>query len=463
MDITPKVRENLELLSRVNLDFLAFVEKNPECLNHDNFREMDEARDKLICLQSWPTFLGEKTRKMFREAGVELFNLIKSIPERLFQNDTRKMNAYYAIPKSVLDVQMEGVTREHLDGLLARGDFLFSSSGFKCLEYNIAGNLGGYQLPLWESLYFKNSLFLKFLKEYGVKLKQRNLVGIYLEHCIRTAKPLAARFGDTEINVLQVVSSNSYSDPLGLVGYLNVLYEELLQREKPRLAGNVFLCTFEDLTVENDCLYYRGKKIHVLTEWQTGLMPRRIMKAFNAGNIRIMNGPITHLLSSKLNLALLSEQQHSGAFNRREKEIIEKYVPWTRKIVSGETTYREKKIELMDFVLAHKDKLVLKPSLGYGGYGVYIGKNVSRDQWSELVKTAAAKKDCLAQELVEGGSALYQHDRIGCAVYDQAWGCFLLGSQYGGTFLRVIRSKGTASIVNAAQGAEISIVFDVDE
>lgn len=465
MEITKEIEDTLGSLSKVNLDFLAFVEKNPACLKRENFSELEELRNKLHFLQAWPTFLGSGTKKMFREAGVEIFNLIKSIPERLFQNDTRKMSAYYQLPVSVLDVQMEGVTREHLDHLLARGDFIFSPSGLKCLEYNIAGNLGGHLLPLWESLYLKNPLILRFLREYDVTIKNKNLLEQYLAHCMRTAEPLASRSGDAEINVALVLIGDMQVNLSPMAGYLEKLYQELLQREYPSQKGNIFLCDFPALDVRDDIVYYKGCRIHALTEWYFGVTPPRIMKAFKAGNILIMNGPITNLMSAKSNLALLSEHADTdtGVFSPEEKNIIRKYVPWTRKITGGETVYRDERIQLEDFVLSHKDALVIKPSLGLGGDGVYIGKSTPRDQWEERVKNAVLKKNWVVQEAVASGSALYQHGETGCAVYDMVWGFFIFGVHYVGTFLRVILKKDAPRIVNTHQGAQVSVVFEMKE
>jgi uncharacterized circularly permuted ATP-grasp superfamily protein len=150
-------------------------------------------------------------------------------------------------------------------------------------------------------------------------------------------------------------------------------------------------------------------------------------------------------------------------FNHEEKQIIEKYVPWTRKITVGETTYRDERIRLADFILSHKDAFVIKPSLGLGGDGVYIGKNMSRDEWEEKVKTAVLKKNWVVQEAMTSSPALYQNGETGCAIYDMVWGFFIFGSYYAGTFLRVILKKDAPRIVNTHQGAQVSVVFEVDE
>ena len=461
MEITKEIKEVSKELSNVYPDFLEFVEMNPACFERSNFKELDELRRKYHLLQPWPTFLSNEKKEIFRDAGIKLCNLIKAIPKRLFNNDIGKMSDFYALPKQVLALQTEGITKAHLDNLIARGDFILSASGLKCLEYNIAGNLGGWKLPLWESLYLKNPLILQFLKEYGVEIKNKNSIEVFLEHCIQSAEGLVSLAGDNEINVAMVIKSNDGKDPDGIYGYLDRLMKELLKAKHTSLSGNVFGCDYKHLEVKDDWVYYNGKRIHVLTENYKGLVPPPIFKVFMSGHIRIMNGPVTGLLSSKLNLALLSEHEDSDIFDDEEREAIKKYVPWSRRLVAGETLYGEKKIQLEDFVLSNKDNLVIKPSLGFGGDGVYIGRNVTVIEWEALVKTALRRKDYLVQELVESISPLYQYGESGTARYDMAWGFFIFGSRYGGTFLRVIPKKNGPSVINTHQGAQISAVFDV--
>jgi hypothetical protein len=463
MELEKETKEMMGSLSQVNLYFNEFVKKNPACLNRANFVELEEMRTRLFALQYWPTFVSHERMEMFRDAAVRLFNLIKSIPQRLFHNDAQKMGAYYGQPAALIDFQMDGVTEEHLGSLLGRGDFIFSPPGLKCLEYNIAGNLGGLHIPLWESLYLKNPLILQFLNEYGIKIRNRNLMAQYLEHCIRSSEPIASRFGDTEINLTLVLQSDLRKNDFNMGGYLDTLYNEILQEKYPSLKGNVFMCDYPDLDVQNDKVYYKGRRIHVITEWHFGVMPPPFMKSFKAGNIRIMNGPITNIMSSKLNLALLSEYGDTDAFNDEEKETIKKYVPWSRKIVRGETTYKGEPISLADFILFNKDILVIKPSLGLGGEGVYLGKSMSTGEWEEVVKNAFRKKDMLVQELVESGSFMYRYGETGSNLFDMVWGFLIFGSQYSGAFLRVMLKKDLPRVLNAHQGAQVSIVFEVDE
>ncbi|MCP5048034.1 MAG: circularly permuted type 2 ATP-grasp protein, partial [bacterium] len=409
MKLEKKVIEAQQKLSKVNIDFHRFVGHNPEALKASSFKLLD-INDILYVLQPWPTFINRETKNSFKEAGVEVFELIKQIPERIFGNDTKKISAYYGISELVAGYHMEGVTHEHLDHLIARGDFLIGPSGLKCLEFNVSANLGGWYVPIWESLYLNTPVIDKFLKEYNVKPNNENLIMHEFENIIRLAcnkmKP-----GETEVNIALVGKNFVNAPDSDMHVYLNKLYDTTLKKKDPNLKGTVFLCEIQLLQSVDNQVYFGGERIHTVIEMYHGVVSPNIINAFKEGNIGLLDGPITNLISSKLNLALLSDYEDttSGIFNDKEKEIIDKYVPWSRKLIPGNTTYLQERVDLPNLVLENKDNFVLKPSVGYGGEGVCIGLRVSEKKWGQLIRKALVEKNWLVQEIAESTPALHQN------------------------------------------------------
>jgi len=64
------------------------------------------------------------------------------------------------------------------------------------------------------------------------------------------------------------------------------------------------------------------------------------------------------------------------------------------------TDYFGKETELLEFVAANRDRLVLKPNDDYGGHGITIGWNTNETQWNEALQAALADGDYLVQERV---------------------------------------------------------------
>jgi hypothetical protein len=465
LEITTDMKEILEKLSRVNVRFIEFVKKNPRGLKLSSFKSL-ELNDRYYALQSWPTFISRKRKEAFRDTAINMCELIKSIPARLFNNDPGKIGVYYNLPDNLVKIQLEGVTDDHLANLVGRGDFIFTTSGLKCLEFNVTANVSGWQIPEWESRYLQTPVIAQFLKENQVKINNDNFMGIFLDHIIQSAGHLASPDGHGSDAQLNAAMLSEGADPDSdtknpMQEYLNRLYREKLNRRF--LKGSIFICDNQHLEFKHNAVYFKGNRIHALTELYHGLVPPGVINAFTSGNLRLLNGPITGLLSNKFNLALLSEHENSDLFNRQERKVIKESVPWTRRIIPGETTYGGEKITLENFLISNKNRLVIKPSIGLGGEGVYIGQGTSAEQWETLVNKTLRDKNALVQELVDAPPGLYQLGENSCAPHDIVWGTWIFGPLYGGSFVRAIQKKGPRRVVNAYTGAKISIVFEVDE
>lgn len=441
-------------------------------------------------MQPWPTFIGLRAGEEIKEASLKVLNLIKSIPQRLFGYDHQKISEYYGISRSLTGYFLAGVNGEHIDGLLARGDFILTANGLKCLEYNINTNLGGMQDPLWKSAYLRTPIIAEFLYRGGVKLNNRNLFATLFDHLIHAALKRFSYAVD-EINLALV--SPGYADGYrnsSQERYLNAVYKDILRLKSSRMNGQVIFCDFSRLEVSGRYVYYESRRIHSLVEWYHGFMPVDISDVYKNGNILVYNGSIAWLLSNKLNMALLSENEDSDVFTPQERTIIKKYIPWTRRVVDGESSHGGAKIKLRDFVLSHRETLVLKPILGSGGEGIYMGchtpageweklvdtalqgndwkdlhidREVSEKQWGELIERARRVNSWVVQEYVESLPLLYQAGEDGCAEHRAVWGFFVFGSAFGGGYVRILPGRDHRGVVNSQQGAQKSVIFEVAE
>ncbi|UCH92325.1 MAG: hypothetical protein JSV88_18790, partial [Candidatus Aminicenantes bacterium] len=227
--------------------------------------------------------------------------------------------------------------------------------------------------------------------------------------------------------------------------------------------GEVIFCDYRHLNTADECLFYKNKRIHVLMEMYHGVLPEEILKVFKSGNICLYNGPVTKLMSSKLNLALLSQHEDSDIFSLEEREVIKKYIPWTRKTMIGEVTYGTDKVKLEEFVFSNKERLVLKPCMGISGVGIHAGKNTPGDQWKKVVNKAFKEKNWLIQEYVQSCSYLFQRGDNGCCEHIAVWGLFVFGSRYGGAWVRVLPADNKYGIINSIQGAEESVAIEVEK
>jgi hypothetical protein len=463
MDIRKNVRDAHRQLSNCSVKFLEYVEQEPELLKRSGFKVLDEMAE-VGKLQSWPTFINQHTKDRMKDAGTKVFDLIRLIPGRIFQDDVYKMSEYYQLPAEIVKIQLDGTNAGHLENILARADFFFSPSGLKCLEYNVSANLGGMQVSYWEPMYANFPVISKFLNKYNVKIIYKNVLSLLLGHLLKNALNIFPT-SESEINIAVAFPGGKQSMK-GLEvqsRYMDKVYRELLHCKPGHIEGEVIFCDYPDLKIADGFLFHKHKKIHVLMEMYHGVVFEEIMAVFKKGNLCLFNGPVTKLLSNKLNLALLSEHEHSDKFSPAERDIIKKYIPWTRRITGGVVTYENRKVKLEDFIFSNKEKMVIKPPMGMSGSDIYIGKNTPAAAWQKVVERAFNDKNWLLQEYIDSFSYLYQTGENGCAEHKAVWGIFIFGSQYAGGWVRVLHAGNKSGVINSIQGAEETVVIEVDE
>ena len=122
--------------------------------------------------------------------------------------------------------------------------------------------------------------------------------------------------------------------------------------------------------------------------------------AYRAGAICMVNSFRSKLIHKKALFAVLTNERYANLFRQDEREAILAHVPWTRRVRAEKTEHKGEEIDLLDFTMRRRDRLVLKPNDDYGGHGIYIGWNTDEISWSEALQTAVANGDYLVQERV---------------------------------------------------------------
>lgn len=466
MEITKELYETHQRLSACSVKFLDFVKDNPMCLQRSHFEPSLSQRHEFwfTRFQSWPTFINKKTKETLKEAALKVYQLIKAIPERLFSYDINKISDYYELPKDITEMLIYGVDKAYLDSLLGRGDFIFTPSGqLKCIEFNVQANMGGWELDIIEPKYINIPVISKFLEENNVKLRHNQLFRVLTEHVLRSFLEKSLKLKRPEINIAIAFPGLKGIAESSIGANLQNLYKTILQREPGALKGNFIICGYDVLKIIDQCLFCGDMQIDILIEMSNGNVPLFFMLAVKAGNLMLYNGPIQRLISNKLNIALLSEHQHSGIFTAEEQEVIKAYIPWTRKVIPGDTIYGTGKIKLEDFICSHRERMVLKSAEGLAGEEVYIGSRTPPDQWRQMVEKAMAEKTWVIQEYIPSPSFLYQTGENDFAPHQTVWGLFAFGNHYAGGFVRILPEKNNKGVINTKQGAEKSIVLEIEE
>jgi hypothetical protein len=94
------------------------------------------------------------------------------------------------------------------------------------------------------------------------------------------------------------------------------------------------------------------------------------------------------ILHKKASLAVLSDERNAGLFDPEQRRAIDTHIPWTRRVEERRTTCDGRPVELIPFIIEHRERFVLKPDDEYGGKGIVLGWEVAASEWEQAVRAA---------------------------------------------------------------------------
>jgi len=116
-----------------------------------------------------------------------------------------------------------------------------------------------------------------------------------------------------------------------------------------------------------------------------------VIRAVRSGAVCMVNPFRCKILHKKASLAVLSDERNAELFSAVERRAIDAHVPWTRTVAEQTTLHGGRKVDLVPFILAHRERLVLKPNDEYGGKGIVLGWEVDDAAWERAVRVALAE------------------------------------------------------------------------
>jgi hypothetical protein len=188
-----------------------------------------------------------------------------------------------------------------------------------------------------------------------------------------------------------------------------------------------------------------------------------LLDAYRARAICMVNSFRSKLIHKKALFAVLTDERHARLFSADERAKIGAHVPWTRRVRAERSDYHGEQIDLLEFIGARRDRLVLKPNDDYGGHGIFIGWNTDEISWAEAMQSALANGDYLVQERVptarEVFPALEPDGSVSFAEQLVDLDPLLFNGKVGSAFTRLSFTE----LANVSSGGGMVPTFIIDE
>ncbi|OWK44388.1 hypothetical protein [Fimbriiglobus ruber] len=113
-----------------------------------------------------------------------------------------------------------------------------------------------------------------------------------------------------------------------------------------------------------------------------------VIRAVRDGAVCMVNPFRCRVLFKKASLAVVTDERNADMFTAVQQRAIAAHIPWTRVVEERKTLLSGETIDLVPYILAHQDRLVLKPNDSYGGSGIVLGWTVPQGVWEAAVQLA---------------------------------------------------------------------------
>jgi len=180
--------------------------------------------------------------------------------------------------------------------------------------------------------------------------------------------------------------------------------------------------------------------------------------AFERGLVCVLNPFSSRISGSKAFMAVLSDEKYDSLFNGEQNRVRAECVPWTRVLCEGQESCLGQRLDLFEFVRASRNDMVIKPTNGYGGKEVNIGREVDQSSWEDLLHDAARRPGYwTVQEYVDIPEESFPTLESGLCFEDLKVNLnpYLFAGRYAGSFVRLSKS----SVINVTQGGGMVPVF----
>lgn len=126
-----------------------------------------------------------------------------------------------------------------------------------------------------------------------------------------------------------------------------------------------------------------------------------VHSALRAGDLCMVNSMRSGLYGHKGLFAVVTDPDTAVELPAAHVELARAVLPWTRMMKPGATTTPDgSRVDLLEYLRAHRDQVVVKPTTGYGGSGVELGWNHTDESWRAVIDAAIAQGTFIVQERV---------------------------------------------------------------
>lgn len=134
-----------------------------------------------------------------------------------------------------------------------------------------------------------------------------------------------------------------------------------------------------------DLIYRRVRVSEFLVRFD---LNHPLVRAYRDRAVCVVNSFRSEMAQRRAIFDLLTDETITGSFPATERKAIRDFIPWTRVVNAGTAVYHEQNVDLLEFIHANRERLILKPNDDDGERRTYVGAEMDESSWDRAMKSA---------------------------------------------------------------------------
>lgn len=398
-----------------------------------------------------PFFADRKAMDVLGSDLKSIFDIIISLPERLFNDDINKYCSVIGLDeqRTALISRLRNVEPPRS----GRADLYRDGSAFKLLEFNVNTGIGGAETVEVNRALMADEPFTGFAREFNIDYTDTMAAGAG-----RLRGAAATVSGSREPVIAAIETDGGFS---GWKDNFRAIRDSMAEYGVRLVPGEL-----GQLKQKNGRVYLDGKPLDLILRYfmveqliddvSGQAAYEMICRMHEQGNLVLHTPPASHLFNDKATLALLSDRRYRNSFSGTERELIDRILPWTRLLREGWTQFNDERVDLMSFSIEHQQNLILKPGAGFSGIGVVAGWETESGEWEKLLRRNAGGPFIIQHRVDSTPEAIVDPDSGRLEHVAPVWGVFFSENGFDGGFIRAASHRG--AVTNFATNPKTSII-----
>jgi hypothetical protein len=134
-----------------------------------------------------------------------------------------------------------------------------------------------------------------------------------------------------------------------------------------------------------DIVFRRVLTRELLTRYD---LSHPFVRAYRDRAVCVVNDFRSEVAQRRALFELLTDESITGRLSALDRKLISASVPWTRFVSPRKTKYKDQDVDLPEFILRGRERLVLRPNDHECDQRVFVGAEMSPSAWDHAVRVA---------------------------------------------------------------------------